>query len=175
MINLWPLGGAIGRVAPEATAWQHRDAQYLLSLDTTWVDPADTERCIAWTRQDLGGRGGVGSGRDVPQLRRAWGRRRTPSCAAATAELRPVGGPEAGVRPGQPVPHEQQHRPGRHCRRRRLRRAGWSGPTRFCNTLIEPRRSLRSYPGRASRRQALIPRSARSSPRSAVVPGAVCE
>jgi FAD/FMN-containing dehydrogenase len=51
MINVWPLGGAIGRVAPDATAWQHRDARYMLSLDTTWTDPADSERCIAWTRK----------------------------------------------------------------------------------------------------------------------------
>jgi FAD/FMN-containing dehydrogenase len=64
MINVWPLGGAVGRVAPDATAWRHRDAAYLLSLDTTWTDPADTERCIAWTRKtwsDLArfGQGGV--------------------------------------------------------------------------------------------------------------------
>ena len=51
MINVWPLGGAVGRVAPDTTAWRHRDAAYLLSLDTTWTDPADSERCIAWTRK----------------------------------------------------------------------------------------------------------------------------
>jgi FAD/FMN-containing dehydrogenase len=51
MINVWPLGGAIGRIAPGATAWHHRDARYMVSLDTTWTDPADTEWCIAWTRQ----------------------------------------------------------------------------------------------------------------------------
>jgi FAD/FMN-containing dehydrogenase len=62
MINLWPLGGAIGQVAPEATAWQHRDAQYLLSLDTTWVDPADTGKCIAWTRQTWADVAALGQG-----------------------------------------------------------------------------------------------------------------
>jgi FAD/FMN-containing dehydrogenase len=51
MINVWPLGGAVSRVAADATAWNHRDAAYMLSLDTTWTDPADSERCIAWTRQ----------------------------------------------------------------------------------------------------------------------------
>jgi FAD/FMN-containing dehydrogenase len=51
MINIWPLGGAIRNVAPSATPWNHRDAGYLLSLDTTWTDPADSERCIAWTRE----------------------------------------------------------------------------------------------------------------------------
>ncbi|MCI0584489.1 MAG: FAD-binding oxidoreductase [Chloroflexi bacterium] len=51
MINLWQLGGAIGRIAPDATAYVHRQAPYLLSFDTSWVDPADTDRCIAWTRR----------------------------------------------------------------------------------------------------------------------------
>jgi FAD/FMN-containing dehydrogenase len=51
MINVWPLGGAVSRVPPEATAWNHRDAGWLLSLDTTWIDPADSDRCIAWTRE----------------------------------------------------------------------------------------------------------------------------
>jgi len=51
MINVWPLGGTISRVAPDATAWQHRDARYMLSLDMTWTEPADSETCIAWTRK----------------------------------------------------------------------------------------------------------------------------
>jgi FAD/FMN-containing dehydrogenase len=51
MINVWPLGGAVSRVDPNATAWNHRDAGWMLSLDTTWTDPADSERCIAWTRE----------------------------------------------------------------------------------------------------------------------------
>lgn len=81
MINVWPLGGAVARVAPDATAWHHRDAQYLLSLDTTWTDPADTERCIAWTRKtwsDLArfGQGGMylnfaGLGEEKDELVRA--------------------------------------------------------------------------------------------------------
>jgi FAD/FMN-containing dehydrogenase len=85
MINLWPLGGAVSRIAPEATAWQHRDARYLLSLDTTWVDPADTEKCIAWTRQTWAdvaplGQGGMylnfaGLGEEKDDLvRRGYGR-----------------------------------------------------------------------------------------------------
>ena len=51
IINVWQLGGAISRVARDATAFSRRDAEYLLSFDTTWVDPADTERCVTWTRQ----------------------------------------------------------------------------------------------------------------------------
>jgi FAD/FMN-containing dehydrogenase len=51
LIALWHLkGGAASRVAADATAFGRRDRPYLLSLDTTWTDREDTERCIAWTR-----------------------------------------------------------------------------------------------------------------------------
>jgi FAD/FMN-containing dehydrogenase len=51
LIGLWHLGGgAASRVGAEATAFGRRDAPYLLSFDTTWTDPVDTERCIGWTR-----------------------------------------------------------------------------------------------------------------------------
>ncbi|HEY7033825.1 MAG TPA: BBE domain-containing protein, partial [Thermomicrobiales bacterium] len=51
LMALWHLaGGAASRVEAGATAFGRRTAPYLLSLDTTWDDPADTERCIAWTR-----------------------------------------------------------------------------------------------------------------------------
>jgi FAD/FMN-containing dehydrogenase len=44
------LGGAINRVAPQATAYPHRSAQYLINLHTRWRDPADDAKCIAWAR-----------------------------------------------------------------------------------------------------------------------------
>lgn len=44
------LGGAISRVAEDATAIGNRSAPYMLSIDATWEDPQDTERHIAWTR-----------------------------------------------------------------------------------------------------------------------------
>lgn len=44
------LGGAISRVAEEATAVSNRLAPYLLSIDMTWVDPADDARNIEWTQ-----------------------------------------------------------------------------------------------------------------------------
>ena len=51
LMALWHLkGGAASQVAPDATAFGRRDRPYLLSLDTTWTDQADTDRCIAWTR-----------------------------------------------------------------------------------------------------------------------------
>jgi len=44
------LGGAINRVAAEATAYPHRDAEFLVNLHTRWRDPADDAKCIAWAR-----------------------------------------------------------------------------------------------------------------------------
>ena len=50
VVSLMHLGGAIARVNPTATAFGRRDAPFLLSFDTTWHDPQETEHCIAWTR-----------------------------------------------------------------------------------------------------------------------------
>jgi FAD/FMN-containing dehydrogenase len=44
------LGGAINRVAADATAYPHRSAQFLVNIHTRWRDPADDQKCIAWTR-----------------------------------------------------------------------------------------------------------------------------
>ena len=43
-------GGAISRVAAEDTAFGDRSSEWMLSIDSTWDDPADDERNIAWTR-----------------------------------------------------------------------------------------------------------------------------
>jgi FAD/FMN-containing dehydrogenase len=51
LMALWDIrGGAPSRVGATDTAFGRRTAPYLLSFDTTWRDPADTERCTAWTR-----------------------------------------------------------------------------------------------------------------------------
>jgi FAD/FMN-containing dehydrogenase len=43
-------GGAISRVGPEETAFGDRSSEWMLSIDSTWDDPADDERNIDWTR-----------------------------------------------------------------------------------------------------------------------------
>ncbi|MFC7156728.1 FAD-binding oxidoreductase [Halomarina halobia] len=45
------LGGAINRVPVEATAYPHRDAEFVMNLHTRWEDPARDEECIAWARE----------------------------------------------------------------------------------------------------------------------------
>jgi FAD/FMN-containing dehydrogenase len=51
LIVLWHQGGAMHRGGPDQTAFAGRTTPCLLSLDTSWTDPADDERCINWTRQ----------------------------------------------------------------------------------------------------------------------------
>jgi FAD/FMN-containing dehydrogenase len=44
------LGGAITRVPNDATAYGHRDAQFVMNVHGRWDDPAKDRECIAWAR-----------------------------------------------------------------------------------------------------------------------------
>jgi len=45
------LGGAISRVGPEETAFNHRDVAYaFVGLGVT-PDPAESEKCVRWARE----------------------------------------------------------------------------------------------------------------------------
>jgi FAD/FMN-containing dehydrogenase len=44
------LGGAVGRVDRDSSAFDHRDAEYNLAIISRWPDPAMADGCIAWTR-----------------------------------------------------------------------------------------------------------------------------
>ncbi len=46
---LWHLGGAISRVAPEATAYYHRAAQYHFRSISVWADPSEAEANVQWS------------------------------------------------------------------------------------------------------------------------------
>ena len=50
-LDLWQLGGAMGRVAPEATAFGDRSAPFLLGIEANWENPRDDDACIAWARE----------------------------------------------------------------------------------------------------------------------------
>jgi FAD/FMN-containing dehydrogenase len=43
--------GAVCQIGATETAVPHREKGWNLLLPTEWADPADTERCIAWTRE----------------------------------------------------------------------------------------------------------------------------
>jgi FAD/FMN-containing dehydrogenase len=46
-----PMGGAINRVDPEATAFPHRHAAASFHIVAGWIDPAESDEVMAWTRQ----------------------------------------------------------------------------------------------------------------------------
>jgi len=45
------LGGVINRLKPDATAYPHRDANWVLNMHTRWQDPAQDQECVQWTRE----------------------------------------------------------------------------------------------------------------------------
>jgi FAD/FMN-containing dehydrogenase len=44
------IAGAANRVPPDATAYAHRDAKFVMNVHGRWDSPAQDERCIAWSR-----------------------------------------------------------------------------------------------------------------------------
>jgi FAD/FMN-containing dehydrogenase len=45
------LGGAVNRLPANATAYPHRDAEYIVNVHTRWREASDDAKCIAWARQ----------------------------------------------------------------------------------------------------------------------------
>lgn len=44
------LGGAVNRVPVDATAYPHRDVEFVMNVHTRWREAADDAACIAWAR-----------------------------------------------------------------------------------------------------------------------------
>ncbi len=45
------LGGAVNRVPVDATAYPHREAEFVLNVHTRWDDPSQDRMCVAWARE----------------------------------------------------------------------------------------------------------------------------
>ena len=45
------LGGAVSRIPQDATAYTHRDAQFVVNAHGRWDDPADDAKGVAWARE----------------------------------------------------------------------------------------------------------------------------
>jgi FAD/FMN-containing dehydrogenase len=50
-VTIWHLGGAVSDVAANETAYAWRDAEFLVSIDTTWRDSAADEAHLAWSEE----------------------------------------------------------------------------------------------------------------------------
>ena len=44
------VGGAMARVAPDATAYPYRNAHFIMNVHTRWREPAEDDKCISWAR-----------------------------------------------------------------------------------------------------------------------------
>ena len=49
-MHLYPIDGVAGRVAPDATPWDYRDARWASVIVGVSDDPADNQRMTAWAR-----------------------------------------------------------------------------------------------------------------------------
>ncbi|KAB1197859.1 MULTISPECIES: FAD-binding oxidoreductase [Haloferax] len=64
-VGVWQMGGAISDVDSDATAYPHRDAEYMITVEANW-DDGDDDANIEWTREgddllrSLGGYGAYG-------------------------------------------------------------------------------------------------------------------
>lgn len=56
------VGGAINDVAPDATAYPHRDTAFVLTPGARWQDPALDDACMTWTRVGIDALAGQSTG-----------------------------------------------------------------------------------------------------------------
>jgi FAD/FMN-containing dehydrogenase len=49
-MHIYPINGAAGRVASDATAFAYRDAKFATVIAGMWPDPADNEKNIKWVK-----------------------------------------------------------------------------------------------------------------------------
>jgi len=64
-LDVYPMGGAVSRVDPVATAFGERAAPFLVSLGGNWTDASESDEQVAWVREtwsELSSRFGTGSG-----------------------------------------------------------------------------------------------------------------
>lgn len=50
-IFLARVGGATNRIAADATAYPHRDVEYVMNVHTRWDNAAHDSACVAWARE----------------------------------------------------------------------------------------------------------------------------
>jgi len=49
-IFLAQVGGATNRIANDATAYPHRDIQFVMNVHTRWLEANDDAMCVDWAR-----------------------------------------------------------------------------------------------------------------------------
>ena len=54
LVHIPQMGGATSRIATDESAFGDRSAAYMLSVDGNWIDVADDQSAIGWTRDFVG-------------------------------------------------------------------------------------------------------------------------
>ncbi|MFC7202144.1 FAD-binding oxidoreductase [Haloferax namakaokahaiae] len=52
-VDIWHLGGAISDVAPDETAFWHRNSEFMVTFEANWEDPAMDDENVAWVRDGI--------------------------------------------------------------------------------------------------------------------------
>jgi len=60
--DIFPMGGAVRRVDPEATAFGERGADYLVAVDGNWTDAGENGHQIEWARESWSAVAELGTG-----------------------------------------------------------------------------------------------------------------
>ena len=105
--SITALGGAIGRVPEDATAYAGRAAAFDLSADSSWTDPALDDANIDWCRRAMADRRARPDARRLRERQRRRRPRGDPP-DLRRREARPPRRPEADLGPRQRVPREPQ-------------------------------------------------------------------
>ncbi len=109
------VGGAMARVAPDATAWANRKAHFIMNVHTRWRDKADDFDLHRLGPRPVRGGRALRLGQRLRQLHA--GRRVRPGRQRLRRELFPADRDQAPLRSRKPVPHEPEHRTGARIRR----------------------------------------------------------
>jgi len=104
------LGGAMARVAPDATPFPQRSAHFTMNVHTRWEDSAKDAACVAWARAlfDAAAPHALGTVyvNFVPDDER------DRLAGAYGDNLGRLARIKGALRPGEPLPAQPQHRPG---------------------------------------------------------------
>jgi hypothetical protein len=106
LVVIFRTGQGVAAIPDGATAFSHRDANYLFHPITVWTDPANDEQMTAAARAYAAAMRPFSTGaaylnftHEAARVRDAYG----------DAKYAPPGGAQGHLRPGQPVPAQPEH------------------------------------------------------------------
>ncbi|MDX2969746.1 FAD-binding oxidoreductase [Kribbella solani] len=98
IIEVIPFNAAVTRVAPDATAFSHRQDSWLIHILGQWPDPADSHRCRTWVKRAGADLRAIGSGdtylnlvtdEEVDRVDTVWNKTRMRRLAKVKAQYDP--------------------------------------------------------------------------------------